>query len=70
MPWPTAMIELCINPDLTVAHWPYPSRDWRFNKPLITAIRYVARAIQFCEIKPEKWTENDVSFFTWLFPEE
>jgi len=44
-------------------HWPWPQRDWRYNKSAIDAINSCQHMKKLMEKQPELWTTEEDDFF-------
>ena len=43
--------------------WPWPTRDWLFNKPALDAINIVSFMQRLLKKSGELWTDNDNEFY-------
>ena len=73
MPWPHELGLHILNPvTKTPEFWPWPQKDWLFNKPALDAVSIVTYMQSLLEKSDELWTDNDNEFYQAIHkkPEE
>ena len=64
MPWPYELGLQILDPYTNMPKfWPWPNRDWLFNKPALDAVAIVHHMNRLMQKSGELWTDDDNKFY-------
>lgn len=49
--------------------WPYPDRDWQFNRPYLDAMHITQKALTIFQVPESMWQAEHNEFFQWMWNE-
>jgi hypothetical protein len=57
----------CLDPlTQSIRHWPWPTKDWRFNSFAIRAMKLSVLIRDLLLKDPAEWTPADDKLFDWM----